>query len=42
MAKYRIIDKNLYNYNETSFIIGIITALIIIIRSNKIGKPKSI
>ena len=42
MAKYQIINENLYNYNKTGFIIGIITALIVIIRSNKVGKPKSI
>ena len=42
MAKYRIINENLYNCDETGFIIGIITALIVITRSDKIEKPKSV
>ena len=42
IAKYQIINENLYNYNKTGFMIGIITALIVITCSNKVGKPKSI
>ena len=42
MAKYRIIDENLYNCDETGFMMGIITASMVITRSDKVGKPKSI
>jgi len=31
MAKYRIIDDDLYNFDETGFIMGVITALMVII-----------
>jgi hypothetical protein len=42
MAKYRIINNNLYNFNKTSFIIDIITILIVIIYINKYKKAKFI
>jgi hypothetical protein len=42
MAKYRIIDENLYNCDKTGFIMGIITASMVITHSDKVGKPKSI
>jgi hypothetical protein len=34
MAKYKIINNDLYNFDETSFIMGVITISIVIIRSN--------
>jgi hypothetical protein len=34
MAKYRIINNNLYNFNKISFIIGVITIILVIIYSN--------
>ena len=42
MDKYGIQIKNFYNFNETGFIINVITASIIITRSNKHGKVKSV
>jgi hypothetical protein len=42
MAKYRIINNNLYNFDKTSFIIDIITILIVIIYIDKRRKAKSI
>ena len=42
MAKYRIIDDNFYNCDETGFIMGIITTLIVIIYVNRRGKAKFI
>lgn len=42
IAKYRIINNNLYNCNETSFIIGIITVLMVITRADRRGKAKSV
>jgi hypothetical protein len=34
-AKYRVVDSDFYNFNETSFIIGIITPRIVIIRVDR-------
>ena len=42
MNKYKIQAENFYNFNETGFIMGIITAFIIITRLDKYGKAKSI
>ena len=42
MNKYGIQAEDLYNFNETGFIMGIITASMIITRSNRHGKAKSI
>jgi hypothetical protein len=40
IAKYKIADADIYNFNETGFIIDQITASIIVTNSNKRGKPK--
>jgi hypothetical protein len=42
MAKYGITDNNLYNFNKTGFIMGVITALMVVTRSNRHRKAKSI
>ena len=42
MDKYEIQIKDLYNFNKTGFIIGIITASMIITRSDRHGKAKSV
>jgi hypothetical protein len=42
MAKYRIIDNNLYNFDKTGFIIDIIIILMVIIYIDKYKKAKSI
>jgi hypothetical protein len=41
MAKCGIID-NLYNFDKTGFIIGIINTLIVIIYTNRYDKAKSV
>jgi hypothetical protein len=40
VAKYGIADADIYNFNETGFIMNQITASIIVISSNKRGKLK--
>ena len=40
MDKYRIQIKDLYNFDKTGFIIGIITTSMIIIRLNRYRKAK--
>jgi hypothetical protein len=35
MTKYKIIDDNLYNFNETGFIMGVIIVAIVIIRVDR-------
>ena len=42
MNKYGIQTEDLYNFDEIDFIIGIITAFMVITRSDKYGKAKSI
>ncbi|KAK1673689.1 hypothetical protein BDP55DRAFT_555670, partial [Colletotrichum godetiae] len=42
IIKYGINNKDLYNFNKISFIIGIITGLIIVIYLNKYRKIKSV
>ena len=42
MAKYGITDDNLYNFNKTSFIMGVIIATLVVIRSNRHRKAKFI
>ena len=42
MTKYSIQSKDLYNFDETSFIMGVITSLIVVIRSDRREKVKSI
>jgi hypothetical protein len=42
MAKYRILDNNIYNFDKTGFIIDIISILLVVIYTNKYKKAKSI
>ena len=42
MAKYRIQIENLYNFDETGFMMGIIISFLIITRSDRHEKAKSI
>ncbi|KAF6783104.1 transposase [Colletotrichum sojae] len=42
MAKYSIREGDIYNFNRTSFIIGVITASIVVIYANRYGKAKSV
>jgi hypothetical protein len=42
MAKYRIIDDNLYNCDETGFMMGMITASMVVTRADRRGKAKSV
>jgi hypothetical protein len=42
MAKYGITDDDLYNFDETGFMMGIITASMVITRSDRHGKAKSV
>jgi hypothetical protein len=42
MAKYRILNNNIYNFNKTGFIINIINILLVVIYTNKYKKAKSI
>lgn len=41
-AKYRIIDDNLYNFDETGFMIGIIAPAMVVTRVDRRGKAKSV
>ena len=41
-AKYSILDSNFYNFDKTSFIMGIIRPGIVVTRSDRVGKPKAI
>jgi hypothetical protein len=40
IAKYGIADADIYNFDETGFIMGQITALMVVTSSNRKGKPK--
>jgi hypothetical protein len=40
IAKYGIADADIYNFNETGFMMDEITASIVVISSNKKGKLK--
>ena len=42
MNKYRIEVEDLYNFNETGFIISIIIVFMVIIYLDRYGKAKSI
>ena len=39
-AKYSIVDDDIYNFNETRFIIGIIFVDIVVITLDGLGKVK--
>jgi hypothetical protein len=40
VAKYGIVNADIYNFDKTGFMIGQITALMVVISSNRKGKPK--
>jgi hypothetical protein len=42
MAKYGITDDDLYNFDETGFMMGMITASMVVTRVDKHGKAKSV
>ena len=42
MTKYSIQPEDLYNFDKTGFIIGVIISLIVVMRSDRRGKIKSI
>ena len=42
IIKYNIQPEDLYNFDETNFIIGVITSLIVVMRSDRREKIKSI
>jgi hypothetical protein len=39
-AKYGILDKDIYNFNESSFIIGIILTRVVVTSSKRRGRLK--
>ena len=41
-AKYRIINSDFYNFDETGFIIGIITLAIVVTRINRRSRGKAV
>ena len=41
-AKYGIVDEDIYNFDETSFIIGKILSQSVIIGLDKLGRTKKI
>jgi hypothetical protein len=41
-AKYSIIDSDFYNFDETSFLIGLVTPRIVITRADRRGRAKGI
>ena len=40
MVKYRVQPEDLYNFNETGFIMGQITSSMVVTRSDRCGKAK--
>jgi hypothetical protein len=40
IAKYGIANADIYNFNETGFIMGQITASMVVTNSDRRGKPK--
>jgi hypothetical protein len=42
MAKYRIQEEDLYNFDETGFMMGMITTSMVITHADRCGKAKSI
>lgn len=42
IAKYGIQSDNIYNFDETSFLMGIITSGIVITGAERHSKPKSV
>ena len=41
-AKYGILDEDIYNFNESSFMMGIISTGAIVIGSERPGRPKKV
>ena len=41
-AKYGILDCDLYNFDETGFMMGMICSRMVVTRSDRVGKPKAI
>lgn len=41
-AKYGMQDGDIYNFDETGFIIGMIRILTVIMRANRVRKPKAV
>lgn len=41
-AKYGIDDIDIYNFDETGFIIGVIIPAMVVTRAERSGKPKKI
>ncbi len=41
-VKYSILNYDFYNFDKTSFIMGIIRPRIVVTRSNRVRKPKAI
>jgi hypothetical protein len=42
MAKYGVLDDDLYNFDKTSFMMGQITSTLVVTRFDRHGKAKSI
>ena len=42
MTKYDIQSENLYNFDETGFMMGVITSSMVIIHFDRRGKIKSV
>jgi hypothetical protein len=40
-VKYRIVDTDIYNFDETGFIIGIISIVIVVTSSERAGRVKA-
>ncbi|KAK8093167.1 uncharacterized protein PG998_014568 [Apiospora kogelbergensis] len=41
-AKYGILDEDMYNFDETGFIMGIIGSTLVVTRADRRGKAKSV
>jgi hypothetical protein len=41
-AKYRVLDCDFYNFNETGFIMGVICPAIVVICADQYGRGKAV
>jgi hypothetical protein len=41
-AKYGILDKDTYNFDESGFIIGVISTRAVVTGSDRRGRPKTV
>ena len=41
-AKYGIVDQDIYNFDETGFMMGKITTQLVVIGSERRGRPKAV